>query len=112
MSKIDVFDRRALFIFSSAMNKQLGVSNLVSREVDRAFQSGELRDRHRAGILFDSLPRWQRIEVQREADDQAHKLMEKDKKTTARKWEDRSNKSREHELTKKTPPRLPSFLLE
>ena len=112
MSKIDVFDRRALFILSSAMNKQLGVSNLVSREVNRAFQSGHLRDRHRAGVLFDSLPRWKRIEVQRQADEQAHKLVEKNKKTTARKWDDVPNGSRENELTKKIPPRLPSFLLE
>ena len=44
MSQIDPLDRRALGILSSAMNKQLGVSNLVSREVDRAYRSGEIKD--------------------------------------------------------------------
>ena len=39
MSQIDPLDRRALGILSSAMNKQLGASNLVSREVDRAYRS-------------------------------------------------------------------------
>ena len=112
MSHIDVFDRRALGILSSAMDKQLGISNLVSREVNRAFKTGQLKDRTRASLLFDSLPRWQRIEVQKEADDQAYKLMAKNKKTTARKWGDLSNDSRQTEWTKKNPPRLPTFLLE
>ena len=44
MSQIDPLDRRALGILSSAINKQLGVSNLVSREVDRAYRSGEIKD--------------------------------------------------------------------
>ena len=44
MSQIDPVDHRALGILSSAMNKQLGISNIVSREVSRAFKSGEIKD--------------------------------------------------------------------
>ena len=42
MSQIDPLDR-ALGILSSAINKQLGVSNLVSRRRDRAYRSGEIK---------------------------------------------------------------------
>ena len=86
MSQIDPVDHRALGILSSAMNKQLGISNIVSREVSRAFKSGEIKDLTRAGMLFDTLPRWQKMEAQREAQIKHIFGGGADNNNTARRW--------------------------
>ncbi|MBH67072.1 MAG: hypothetical protein CMM58_01845 [Rhodospirillaceae bacterium] len=112
MSQIDPLDRRALGILSRAMNKQLGVSNLVSREVSRAFETGKLKDKNRAGLLFDSLPGWQKIEVQREADDQAYILMEQKKSNTGREWNISKLEGKKNVLPDNFSTRLPTFLVE
>ena len=112
MSQIDPIDRRALGILSRAMNKQLGVSNLVSREVTRAFETGKLKDKNRAGLLFDSLPGWQKIEVHREADDQAYILMEQKKRNTAREWNIATPNEKKSVVPSNFPSRLPTFLVE
>ena len=63
MEKTNSTDRAALEILSKVMDEKLGASNLVAREVYRAFNSGKSADLSRAGLLFESLPRWQKIEV-------------------------------------------------
>ncbi|MED5225394.1 MAG: hypothetical protein VX962_00120 [Pseudomonadota bacterium] len=113
MSQIDPVDHRALGILSSAMNKQLGISNIVSREVSRAFKSGEIKDLTRAGMLFDTLPRWQKMEVQREAQDQAYLSLEgADNNNTARRWDNLSLEHQKKQFDEELPGRLPSFLID
>ena len=113
MSQIDPVDHRALGILSSAMNKQLGISNIVSREVSRAFKSGEIKDLTRAGMLFDTLPRWQKMEVQREAQDQAYLSVEgADNNKTARRWDNLSWEHQKKQFDEELPGQLPSFLID
>ena len=112
MSQIDPVDRRALGILSSAINKQLGISNIVSREVTRAFKSGEIKDLTRAGILFDTLPRWQKMEVQQEAQDQAYLSVEGADNNTARRWDNLSFRNENKQVDEELPGRLPSFLID
>ena len=112
MSQIDPVDRRALGILSSAINKQLGISNIVSREVTRAFKSGEIKDLTRAGVLFDTLPRWQKMEVQQEAQDQAYLSVEGADNNTARRWDNRSFRHGNKQFDEELPVRLPSFLID
>lgn len=112
MSQIDPLDRRALGILSSAMNKQLGVSNLVSREVDRAFRSGEIKDVTRAGLLFATLPRWQKVDVQREAHDKAYSSLKRTDKNSERDWESILSDYQSKYLDDGLPGKLPSFLMD
>ena len=112
MSQIDPVDRRALGILSSAINKQLGLSNIVSREVTRAFKSGEIKDLTRAGILFETLPRWQKMEVQQEAQDQAYLSVEGADNNTARRWDNLSFRHENKQFDEELPGRLPSFLID
>ena len=112
MPQIDPLDRRALGILSSAMNEQLGVSNLVSREVDRAYRSGEIKDVTRAGLLFATLPRWQKIEVQREAHDKAYLSLKRADKNSERDWRSISSGNQRKYLDEGLPGQLPSFLID
>ena len=112
MSQIDPLDRRALGILSSAMNKQLGVSNLVSREVDRAYRSGEIKDVTRAGLLFATLPRWQKVEVKREAQDKAYLSLKSADKNSERDWRSISSGNQRKCLDDGLPGQLPSFLID
>ena len=112
MSQIDPVDRRALGILSSAINKQLGISNIVSREVTRAFKSGEIKDLTRAGMLFDTLPRWQKMEVQQEAQDQAYLSVEGADNNTARRWHNLSLEHQKKQFDEELPGQLPSFLID
>ena len=112
MSQIDPLDRRALGILSSAMNKQLGVSNLVSREVGRAYRSGEIKDVTRAGLLFATLPRWQKVDIQREAHDKAHSSLKRIDKSSERDWESILSDNQSKYLDDGLPGKLPSFLMD
>ena len=112
MSQIDPLDRRALGILSSAMNKQLGVSNLVSREVGRAYISGEIKDVTRAGLLFATLSRWQKVVVQREARDKAYLSLERADKNTERDWGSISSGNQGKYFDNGLPGQLPSFLID
>ncbi len=112
MSQIDPLDRRALGILSSAMNKQLGVSNLVSREVGRAYRSGEIKDVTRAGLLFAALPGWQKVDVQREAHEKAYLSLRRADKNSERDWGSISSGNRGKYSDDGLPGQLPSFLID
>ena len=112
MSQIDPLDRRALGILSSAMNKKLGVSNLVSREVDRAYRSGEIKDVTRAGLLFAALPGWQKVDVQREAHEKAYLSLRRADKNSERDWERILSDNQRKYLDNGLPGKLPSFLMD
>ena len=105
-------DRAALEILSKVMDEQLGSSNLVAREVTRAFDTGKLADLSRAGLLFESLPRWQKIEVYEGATYRAHESIASKARSSARKWTI-SGKANFTELkirSLQTPP--PKFLTD
>ena len=86
MEKRKSTDRAALEILSQVMDEKLGSSNLVAREVTRAFDTGNLADLSRAGLLFESLPRWQKIEVYKGATYRAHESIASKERCSARKW--------------------------
>ena len=112
MEKTKSTDRAALEILSQVMDEKLGSSNLVAREVPRAFNTGKLADLSRAGLLFESLPRWQKIEVHEGATYRAHESISSNGRSSARKWSI-SGKQKLTELkirSLQTPP--PKFLTD
>ena len=112
MEKTKSTDRAALKILSQVMDEKLGSSNLVAREVTRAFDTGKWADLSRAGLLFKSLPRWQKIEVYEGATYRAHESIASKEGSSARKWPI-SNKENFTELkirSLQTPP--PKFLTD
>ena len=112
MVKTNSTDRAALEILSQVMDEKLGSSNLVAREVTRAFNTGKLADLSRAGLLFESLPRWQKIEVYEGATYRAHESVTSKERSSARKWpisgEENFTESKIRSL--QTPP--PKFLTD
>ena len=75
-------------------------------------KSGEIKDLTRAGILFDTLPRWQKMEVQQEAQDQAYLSVEGADNNTARRWDNLSFRHENKQFDEELPGRLPSFLID
>ena len=112
MEKTNSTDRAALEILSQVMDEKLGSSNLVAREVSRACNTGKLADLSRAGLLFESLPRWQKIEVYEGATYLAHESIGSEEKSSARRWSisDRPNANGSKNRGLQTP--LPKFLIE
>tara|TARA_B100000459_G_scaffold142121_1_gene102523 strand:+ start:242 stop:580 length:339 start_codon:yes stop_codon:yes gene_type:complete len=112
MEKTNSTDRAALEILSQVMDEKLGSSNLVAREVSRAFNTGKLADLSRAGLLFESLPRWQKIEVYEGATYLANESKGSKEVSSARRWpiSDRANADGSKNRDLQTP--LPKFLIE
>ena len=112
MEKTNSADRAALEILSQVMDEKLGTSNLVAREVSRAFNTGKLADLSRAGLLFESLPRWQKIEVYEGAAYRAHESIGSKEISSARIWPIpyRENAHEPKNRSLQTP--LPKFLTE
>lgn len=112
MEKTNSTDRAALEILSQVMDEKLGSSNLVAREVSRAFSTGKLADLSRAGLLFESLPRWQKIEVYEGATYLAHESIGSKEISSARRWpiSDRANANGSKNRGLQTP--LPKFLTD
>jgi hypothetical protein len=112
MGQIETLNRKALGILSYVMDEQLGASNLVSREVSRAFETGVIVNLNRASLLFDTLPGWQKSELHKQAKTKAHNSAKIDRTSTARDW----SFSKEEMLTdlppKRLRTRLPIFLME
>ncbi len=111
MAEIDPTDRRALGILSDTVNEQLGPSDVVSREVRRAYTSGTAIDLDRAGSVFNDLPGWQRNMIGFAANDRAHDVVRLRLGSTGRDWRDLepSTRSRPPSGTRLSPP--PRFLL-
>jgi hypothetical protein len=112
MENIETLNRTALGILSYVMDEQLGASNLVSREVLRAFETGVIIDFNRAALLFDSLPGWQKIELHKQAKNRAHHSIKTDKGSTARDWSLSEGGVLTDLKSKRRRTRLPSFLIE
>ena len=112
MEQVETLNRTALGILSYVMDEQLGASNLVSREVFRAFETGVLVDLNRAGLLFDSLPGWQKTELHKQAKNKAHDSIKIDRKSTARDWSPSEEEIVIELQTKKLRTQLPSFLID
>ena len=112
MEKTNSTDRAALEILSQVMDEKLGSSNLVAREVSRAFNSGKSADLSRAGLLFESLPRWQKIEVYEDATYRAHESISSKEISSARRWpiSDRENANESKNRSLQKP--LPQFLIK
>ena len=112
MEKTKSTDRAALEILSQVMDEKLGSSNLVAREVTRAFNTGKLADLSRAGLLFESLPRWQKIEVFEGATYRAHESITSKERSSARKWpiSCKGNFTELKSCSLQTPP--PKFLTD
>ena len=112
MESADSTHRAALEILSQVMDEKLGASNLVSREVMRAFQTGMETDLKRAGLLFDALPVWQKKEVYKQARYRAYETVDSINIPSARIWQtsgsEASNELRPGSL--QTPP--PRFLID
>jgi len=111
MAEIDALDRRALGILSDTVSEQLGPTDVVSKEVRRAYTSGKVIDRDRAGSVFNSLPGWQRNMIGYAANDRAKDVVRLRLGSTGRDWRDLENKPRPRDTSgaKITPP--PRFLL-
>ncbi|KZD03350.1 hypothetical protein [Oceanibaculum pacificum] len=56
-------ERRALEILVDTVSVTLGRSNIVTREVRRAFESGRPVDFFTAKAAFNALPSWQRQQI-------------------------------------------------
>jgi hypothetical protein len=112
MESADSIHRVALEILSQVMDEKLGASNLVSREVMRAFQTGMETDLNRASLLFDTLPGWQKNEVYKQARYRAYESVNSTDISSARIWQtsssEVSNDLRSGVL--QTPP--PRFLID
>ncbi|MDE0810004.1 MAG: hypothetical protein OSB69_11850 [Alphaproteobacteria bacterium] len=111
MVEIDPTDRRALGILSETVNEQLGPSDVVAREVHRAFTSGKEIDRVRAGSVFNDLPGWQRNMIGFATNDRARDVVRLRLGSTGRDWCDFASpmRSRERSGARISPP--PRFLL-
>ena len=111
MAEIDPIDRRALGILSDTVNEQLGPSDVVSREVRRAYTSGKDIDWDRAGSVFNDLPGWQRNMIGFAANDRARDVVRLRLGATGRDWRDLDPavKSRDQSTSQLSPP--PRFLL-
>ena len=111
MSEINPLDRRALGILSDTVKEQLGPSDLVSREVKRAYTSGKSIDRERAGMVFNSLPGWQRNMIGFAANDRARDVVRLRMGATGRDWRDLEAESAKPapQTGRLSPP--PRFLL-
>jgi hypothetical protein len=111
MAEIDPTDRRALGILSDTVNEQLGPSDVVSREVRRAYTSGKDIDRDRAGSVFNDLPGWQRNMIGFAANDRARDVVRLRLGSTGRDWRELepSTRSRGQSGKQLSPP--PRFLL-
>lgn len=111
MAEIDPTDRRALGILSDTVNEQLGPSDVVSREVRRAYTSGKAIDLDRAGSVFNDLPGWQRNMIGFAANDRARDVVRLRLGSTGRDWRDLepSTRGRTQSGTRLSPP--PRFLL-
>ena len=112
MEKTKSTDRAALEILSQVMDEKLGSSNLVAREVTRAFNTGKLADLSRAGLLFESLPPWQKIEVYEGATYRANESIASKARSSARKWpiSGKANFTELKTRSLQTPP--PKFLTD
>ena len=111
MAEIDALDRRALGILSDTVSEQLGPTDLVSKDIRRAYTSGKLTDRNRAGTAFNLLPGWQRNMIGFAANDRAHDVVRLRMGSTDRDWRDLefSRQSRSSQGNLSAPP--PRFLL-
>jgi hypothetical protein len=111
MAEIDSTDRRALGVLSDTVNEQLGPSDVVSREVHRAYISGKAIDRDRAGSVFNDLPGWQRNMIGFAANDRARDVVRLRLGSTGRDWRDLGSQARNREPvgSRVSPP--PRFLL-
>ena len=112
MEKTNSTDRAALEILSQVMDEKLGPSNLVAREVSRAFNSGKLADLSRAGLLFESLPRWQKLEVYEDATYRAHASVGSHEISSARRWPISDRENANESQTRSLQKPLPQFLIE
>ena len=110
--QVETLNRRALGILSYVMDEQLGASNLVSREVLRAFESGVMADLNRASLLFDSLPGAQKTELHKQAKSRAYDSIKIDRRSTARDWSFSKEEMLSDLQSKRLRTRPPSFLIE
>lgn len=106
MAEIDPLDRRALGILSDTVSEQLGPTDLVAREVRRAYTSGKLIDRQRAGSVFDTLPGWQRNMIGYAANDRARDVVRMRLGSTGRDWRDLESRDRDRSPRSAPPPRF------
>lgn len=111
MAEINPTDRRALGILSDTVNEQLGPSDLVSREIHRAYTSGRSVDCARAGSVFNELPGWQRNMIGFAANDRARDVVRLRLGATGRDWRDLEPSPRPQTTTGSTMAPPPRFLL-
>lgn len=64
-------DRQALGILAETVSVTLGMSNIVTREVRRAYESGRTVDLFTAKAAFNALPGWQRQQIGDAAEERA-----------------------------------------
>jgi len=111
MAEIDALDRRALGILSDTVSEQLGPTDLVSKDVRRAYTSGKVIDRNRAGSAFNSLPGWQRNMIGFAANDRARDVVRLQMGSTNRDWRDLELAERDHNALGNLSAPPPRFLL-
>lgn len=86
--KIENSDQHALEILADTVSVTLGRSNIVTREVRRAYESGRPVDFFTAKAAFNALPGWQRQQIGDAAQERAWTTRRVASRPTGRDWRD------------------------
>lgn len=86
-------DRQALGILAETVSVTLGMSNIVTREVRRAYESGRTVDLFTAKAAFNALPGWQRQQIGDAAEERAWQFV-RVARASQRDWRDLADREK------------------
>jgi len=86
-------DRQALGILAETVSVTLGMSNIVTREVRRAYESGRTVDLFTAKAAFNALPGWQRQQIGDAAGERAWQFV-RVARASQRDWRDLADREK------------------
>lgn len=86
-------DRQALGILAETVSVTLGMSNIVTREVRRAYESGRTVDLFTAKAAFNALPGWQRQQIGDAAEERAWQFL-RVARASQRDWRDLADREK------------------
>lgn len=85
--------RQALGILAETVSVTLGMSNIVTREVRRAYESGRTVDLFTAKAAFNALPGWQRQQIGDAAEERAWQFL-RIARASQRDWRDLADREK------------------
>ena len=86
-------DRQALGILAETVSVTLGMSNIVTREVRRAYESGRTVDLFTAKAAFNALPGWQRQQIGDAVEERAWQFL-RVARASQRDWRDLADREK------------------